>query len=343
MNNLKTAMKTQNYINLKGYEQSSDLQFSRDALATELPFALYDAFTDTPFSGSQAAVVLEASSISYENRARIAHEIGSPATSFVNAVNGNHVTVQFFSTFMELPMCGHGTVCLITHLVESGLLPCENKAWHEVHLNLPNTKARVEYRRNSDARIEVRLDVKPASFTTANLNFSELARILGIDNKDYSANLEPKIATADFIHLCLPMRDLKAMKSLQPDFAALASFCKSNGLETVATFTTQVVESGRDIHVRDFCPAVGVSESAAAGTTNAALASYLLLNDIVAPADKTNTLTVNSEQGIELGRPSKVSTVITMADYQIARLQVGGVASRILHGSLNAAMGLHNE
>jgi len=331
-------MKSQDHINLKECGQSPDLQFISDAHATQLPFAVYNAFTDIPFSGSQAAVVLNASSISHKNRSRIASEIGYPATSFVNTVDGNQITAQFFSTVMELPMCGHGTVCLITNLVESGLLPCENYDWHEAILILPNTKARVEYRRNSKARIEVMLDVKSSKFTAANLNFTELAQILSIDKKDYSVNLEPKISTADFIHLCLPMRDLKAMKSLEPDFIALAKFCVSNGLETVATFTTQVEESSQDIHVRDFCPAVGVNESAAAGTTNAALAHYLLHNGIVSPSDMTNKVTVKSEQGIELNRPSKIRTILTTSDDQISRSQVGGVATLILNGWLNAGI-----
>ena len=79
-----------------------------------VPFAMYDAFTDAPYSGSQAAIVSHASNISCESRAKIAREIGVPATAFVNEVSGNRIDVQFFSTVMELPMCGHGTVCLIT-------------------------------------------------------------------------------------------------------------------------------------------------------------------------------------------------------------------------------------
>ena len=64
----------------------------------DVPFAMYDAFTDVPYSGSQAAIILNASNISSENRARIAREIGAPATAFVNAVNGNRIEAQFFST-----------------------------------------------------------------------------------------------------------------------------------------------------------------------------------------------------------------------------------------------------
>jgi len=299
-----------------------------------LPFALYDAFTEVPYSGSQAAVIFQASLISQENRMRIAQEIGAPATSFVNSVIENRVEVQFFSTVMELPMCGHGTVCLITRLVEFGLLKCESDSIHEAILVLSTGEAKVEYCRNIDGRIEVMLDINVPKFKPANLDFTELGKILDIKPLDLSTGLRPEIASADFVHLCLPMRDLKAMKVLQPNFPLLSKFCMKNGIETVATFCLEVTESSRDIHVRDFCPAVGVFESAAAGTTNAALAVYLFYNSIVGRNVARNII-INSEQGIELGRPSKVTTAIAFSDRKIKRLQVGGIASLVIEGSIN--------
>lgn len=315
-----------------------NIQNTSTTQATDVPFAMYDAFTDVPYSGSQAAVVLHALDISPKNRARIAREIGMPATAFVNAVSGNRIDVQFFSTVMELPMCGHGTVCLITRLVELGLLPCDGNSWQIAVLDLPKGEAKTEYRRTAEDRIEVMLDVATAKFSPARLDLVELTQILGVDLSEISDELPLEVATGDFIHLCLPMRDLAAMRDLQPDFASLAKFCVSNGLDTVAAFSTEVVDGTNNLHVRDFCPAVGVSESAAAGTTNAALSSYLLRNGRM-HADIEGKVQVRAEQGIELGRPSIVTTRIKIKDAYIARLQVGGVASRIIEGVLNVNIG----
>lgn len=328
-----------------GWSYQTNLETSqmniRDGLniqKADVPFAMYDAFTDVPYSGSQAATILEASNISSESRVRIAREIGAPASAFVNVVNGNRVEVQFFSTVMELPMCGHGTVCLITRLVDLGLLLDDDKNWKEAVLDLPKGEAKVEYRQNNAGRIEVMLDVAVAQFTPANLDLADLLQILGVGVTDISDEHPLEIASGDFIHLCLPMRDLNAMRDLTPDFEALAQFCISNGLETVAAFSTEVVDEKNTIHVRDFCPAVGVAESAAAGTTNAALSTYLLRNGCV-QADATGNVEVRAEQGMELGRPSHVTTRIKMKDRQITRLQVGGVASRVIEGVLNINLG----
>ncbi|UTW08224.1 PhzF family phenazine biosynthesis protein [Pseudomonas benzenivorans] len=310
----------------------------KDKGAIDLPFAIYDAFTSTPYSGSQGASILNASDIPPQMRPLIAKEIGAPATAFVDMCTENQIKVQFFSTVAELPMCGHGTVCLITRLVDAGLLACPETGIAEAILNLPKGSATVEFGRNAESRVEVMLDVSPATFTGSNLDMERLAFLLGVTVEDFSTDFPAEVASADFIHLCLPMRGLAAMARLKPNMDALAQFCRENGLETIATFSTEVQQPGRTVHVRDFCPAVGVAESAAAGTTNAALATYLLRKGIVLPGANGDVL-VQAEQGMELGRPSHVTTRITLRDSEIERLQVGGVASRVIDGKLQVLLG----
>jgi predicted PhzF superfamily epimerase YddE/YHI9 len=46
-----------------------------------IPFALYDAFSDTAFGGSQAGVVSDASGLDIETMQRIARELGAPPTT----------------------------------------------------------------------------------------------------------------------------------------------------------------------------------------------------------------------------------------------------------------------
>ena len=112
----------------------------------------------------------------------------------------------------------------------------------------------------------------------------------------------------------------------------MVDFCNAHGIETIAVFCREVEDPENTIHVRDFCPAVGVTESAAAGTTNAALTSYLLRHDLL-PAGK-KVISLNAEQGLELGRPSSIQSIVTLADGGISRLQVGGVATKVFDGKV---------
>ena len=122
------------------------------------------------------------------------------------------------------------------------------------------------------------------------------------------------------------------MRTIAPDFGAIVDFCHAQDLETVAVFCRETERPSNTVHVRDFCPAVGVAESAAAGTTNAALSCYLLRHGLI---DRTQEmLVVEAEQGIELGRPSSIQSVLRQRDGVIDRLQVGGVATRVIDGHI---------
>jgi PhzF family phenazine biosynthesis protein len=291
--------------------------------------ALYDAFSEVPFGGSQAAIITDAGCIEPAQRQRIAREIGMPATAFVDAYGADWIKLQFLSTVMELPMCGHGTLCLLTHMLESGLLA----ATHDVELHLPRSTANVSWSKTASGRYQVMLDITPPRFAAAPPHSDELLRLLGLDAKALSAELPLETARGDFIHLVVPLAGLSQMRAIRPDFDGMVRFCHAYGIETIAVFCLDTEDPARQLHVRDFCPAVGVSESAAAGTTNAALTSYLLRHSRINVDGRE--FTVDAEQGIELGRPSSIKSCGTVDDVgDIARLQVGGIATRIFAGQI---------
>ena len=288
--------------------------------------ALYDAFSATAFGGSQAAIISDAANIPFAQRQRIAREIGMPATAFIDACGDNWVRAQFLSTVMELPMCGHGTLCLATHLTESGHFTHLD----EIELQLPQSSARVSLGRDHNGRRRVMLEVKAPGFTSAPPGLDELLSSLGVTSSVLSTTCPPEVAQGDFIHLVLPVADLAAMRAISPDFPAVVRYCQQHGIETVAAFCLETENPSCHLHLRDFCPAVGVAESAAAGTTNAAVSSYLHRHGLV---EKSSTeITVLAEQGIELGRPSQIETRLEIDQGNIQRLWVGGIATRVFQG-----------
>ncbi len=292
-------------------------------------FALYDAFSEKVFGGSQAAVITDAAGLAIELRHRLAREIGMPATAFVETWGDDWIEAQFISTVMELPMCGHGTICLLTHMAESGLIEFDRD--HELELRLPQTSARVTLERVGGGRIRVMLDVDAAAFEAAPPGLEQLLSKLGLEQGMLDAELPAETARGDFVHLVLPLAGLDAMRAIQADFGGIVDYCHQHGIETVATFCREVERADSTLHVRDFCPAVGVSESAAAGTTNAALTAYLLRHRLLPQHGQVQVL---AEQGIELGRPSSIESRVAMHDGQIQRLQIGGFASRVMQGQV---------
>ncbi|MCK5683061.1 PhzF family phenazine biosynthesis protein [bacterium] len=298
-----------------------------------VPFAVYDAFTDIAFGGSQAGIVLNASSIDSETRLKIARELGFPATCFIYDCVNNSVTVRFQSTEQEYSMCGHGTICLMTRMIELGLLNWQNREILDVELIVNSTIAHVEIHRQKNDRVLVMLDIQPPKFNTDVPDIQKLATLLNINNSDYDKVLPIEKACGDFNHLIVPINNLDAMQRIKPDFQNLKQYCLDNAIDTVATFCREVKKTGYDVHVRDFCPAVGVAESAAAGTTNAALTSYLIHHNLK-NEDANGQIIVLAEQGLEIERPSTIRSLVSMHAGKINRLQVGGVATKVFTGKL---------
>ena len=299
-----------------------------------LPFALYDAFSDTAFGGSQAGIVSDAERLDVDTRRRVAREIGAPATGFVTESGDRSIGAQFLSPIAELPMCGHGTIGLMTRMVEQGILNWNGSDRIGVELRLPSATAAVEISRREDGRPLVMLDIQPPSFREDTLDAEHLGRLLGLGQEDFGQNWPMEIASGDFVHLVVPVKDLGAMRKITPDFGGLVRYCREHGIGTVAVFCTEVERPDHTLHVRDFCPAVGVQESAAAGTTNAALTSYLIRHDIVRE-NSGGRVVVQAEQGHEIERPSSIRSIAAMEGNTIVRLQVGGVATKVVDGQLH--------
>ena len=298
-----------------------------------IPFALYDAFSDLAFGGSQAGLVSDAARLDADTRQRIASEIGAPATGFITASSEVSVSARFHSTRMEYPMCGHGTICLMTQLIEQGILKWNGTERIEVELIMPTATAAVEIYRRHDDRPLVMLDVNPPVFRKDNLDFERLAGLLGLGIEDYRQELPLETVTGDFVHLVVPVRSLAAIRRIKPQFEGIIQFCLEHKLDTVAVFCTEVERPGNTLHVRDFCPAVGVPESASAGTTNAALTAYLIRHEIVRE-NSDGQVVIEAEQGHEISRPSSIRSVVSIDDGSIARLQIGGVATKVMEGRL---------
>ena len=222
---------------------------------SSFPFALYDAFSAAAFGGSQAAIITGAAAIDRDVRQRIAREIGMPATAFVDDFGDDWIKVQFMSTVMELPMCGHGTLCLLTHMLELGFINLDKNLSQEVSLRLPKSTASVALDLRADGRHQVMLDIKPPVFEAPPPHSGRLLQLLSLAADALASDLPIETARGDFIHLVVPLAGLEAMRAIRPDFSGMVEFCQAYGIDTIAVFCSETENPHHQIHVRDFCPA----------------------------------------------------------------------------------------
>src|SRR5438067_8021461 len=81
-----------------------------------------DAFTDKPFTGNPAAVVLRDEAPSDEWMAAVARETSFPDTAFVilEAVPDADFRIRWFTPLEEVDLCGHATLASAHCLLEDG-------------------------------------------------------------------------------------------------------------------------------------------------------------------------------------------------------------------------------
>jgi trans-2,3-dihydro-3-hydroxyanthranilate isomerase len=289
------------------------------------PFIVYDCFSDRRFGGNVGGVVLNADNLDPQTMQKIAREINAPVTGFVTHQQGREISVRFFMPSSEIAMCGHVTVGLFSYLTEE--LGVTDATFS---MKTPAGTVAVQVSGDGTALPHVFMGVGLPEFRPANLPAADLAQALGLQENVLSVLNPPEIAKAGLNHLFVHMPSLEAVQNLAPDFRKLTELSNDIGVHTVACFAMQTETPENTLHIRDFCPAVGANEVPASGTTNGALAGYLVRYGLVAQGAQI----VLAEQGNELGRPSLIRCDITSENGVLGNVRVGGQAVASLKGTI---------
>ena len=88
----------------------------------KIPFYVVNAFTDKPFNGNPAGVVLEADDLNRNLMQKIAAELKCSETAFVSTSKNATFRVHFFSPLKEVDLCGHATIATFYTMAKSGIL-----------------------------------------------------------------------------------------------------------------------------------------------------------------------------------------------------------------------------
>ncbi|MHA2377598.1 MAG: PhzF family phenazine biosynthesis protein, partial [Candidatus Thorarchaeota archaeon] len=87
----------------------------------ELNYAHVDAFTDVPYGGNPAGVVLGADRVSEDTMHRIAREMNVRETVFVSGSKIADYRFKYMTPSGEIDFSGHSTIAAFHILIEKGL------------------------------------------------------------------------------------------------------------------------------------------------------------------------------------------------------------------------------
>lgn len=291
-----------------------------------------DAFSDVPFGGNPAGVVLDAIGLNHIQMLKIAREMNLSETAFIFPLNNNvaDYEVRFFTPTQEVDLCGHATIASFFALASKSMITGRDT----VKIVKQKTKAGILpvelYFKDSKIHSVMMTQAKPKFLFNVE-NICELADIMGLNAGDIGIDgyfLIPQAVSTGLTDIMLPVKSLSALKAINPNYDKLAQYSNKLNIIGVHAFTLETEEESSTLACRNFGPAAGIDEEAATGTSNGALGAYLVKNDVL---KFENNLTIICEQGYYMQRPSKIIVKLEGCKDDLT-VKVGGSAIIVSSG-----------
>lgn len=292
-----------------------------------------DVFTDRAFGGNQLAVFTDARGLTAEEMQTVTREMNYAECSFVFPSDHPDAAkrVRIFAPATELPLAGHPTIGTSYVLAWEGAIPLWG-AVTEVTLavGVGPTPVVIEQR---DGRPSFVWMTQPSPvFGRVRDDRRRVAAALGVDASDLHATWPLQVVSTGVPFLYVPLRSLAAVAACRPDAAALAALFAGDASAALLVFALETVAPDAAVHARMFGPhALGIPEDAATGGAAGPRGAYLARHGGL-PAGSEARFIV--EQGVEMGRPSRIHVEMRPQGEDIAGPRVGGQAVIVGEGAV---------
>ena len=277
-------------------------------------FVIADVFTDQPFSGNQLGVFPDAQGLSDRAMQAIARELNFPETTFVLPP----LRVRIFTPNSEMQFAGHptvGTAAVLAHLrkmdlparivLEEGIGPVP------VELTRRGTHIYAEF------TIE-----KPVEAPAERPEKSAAAAALSLPQ---SAVLETWFASGGVRFAFIRLADKAAVDRAELDRAAWTKHFRNAWASQLYFFA-----GDQEVYARMFAPQLGILEDPATGSAAVALAGVCAAR---LPAAE-GTFTWRIDQGVAMGRASRLEASAEKRGGRVVRVKVGGATVICAEGTM---------
>jgi trans-2,3-dihydro-3-hydroxyanthranilate isomerase len=281
-------------------------------------YTLLDVFTTRPLEGNALAVVHDADELDEPTMLALARETRLSETTFVQRahVAGADYRNRIWTVERELPFAGHPSLGTAVAIARA-----EYGQGHRELRYVQQTGAGLQ-------PIDVRLEGPHAAYASMlqepawhgpELPRAELLDAIGLTPEHADRALPPQLVGTGLTQLIAPLRDLDALAGARPDWPAVERLLALHGA-TVLYAVVCVPAAGR-ARTRAFVSAA-VGEDPATGSAAGPLCAYL--------AARAACPAVTIEQGIEIGRPSRLEAAM-----EGERPRVGGDVVVLADGTLH--------
>lgn len=261
-----------------------------------MKYFVVDAFTDRPFGGNPAGVVLLGQGTPFPEDKLMQHvaaELRYSETAFVQQNGDAEFTVRYFTPLSEVDLCGHATIATFGLLRREGIIAVGSTC-------LNHTLA-------GDLQVQVNghvmMQMAEPQVIVPLLDVDFLHEIMAGRQPMEWTSMPIEVISTGLPDIIMPVGSVESLNALKPDMDKLTEL--SRELNVVGVHAFAFGDDGYTAHVRNFAPLYGVPEESATGTANAALTYYLYRRNVVKHDEECQFM-----QGEVMDRPSVVATVL---------------------------------
>ncbi len=289
-----------------------------------------DVFTDRPFGGNQLAVFPDASTIPDALLQDITREFNFSEVTFCYAPRdaANTRRVRIFTPGGELPFAGHPVIG-----TAAALALVEGVSGDAYRFELGVGVVPVSVRSASDGIAWARLSaVRMPESGPPVPTLTTLAEMLSLEPADVcGGTMSPQAISCGTPFLLVALKTVAAVKRARLRLDKWEPVLRKSWAPDLFIAAKDPDTSPMHWRARMFAPALGIPEDPATGSAAAAFAGWLALKEGARDGQWSWTI----DQGIEMGRPSRLEIEAEKAGGAVTAVRVAGNAVLMGEGRLH--------
>jgi len=291
-----------------------------------LSMAQWDVFSSKALEGNSLAVFFDGRGLSDAEMQSIAKEMNLSETTFILPSDAgiereSGVRVRIFTVQEELPFAGHPT--LGTAFALRGYTGAKEIA---LELNVGKVPVRFEDPVGRAAFGEM-TQVDPVFGMQHDRE--AVARATGLHVEDFDPSLPIETVSTGLAYTVAPLKSLEVIQKLRVDLNRANEYLERTGGKFLYFVARETVDLAARLHARML---FYNGEDPATGSAAGCAAAWMVAHGVAKPDEH-----VLIEQGIEMGRPSRIFVRAAFQksnDNRVVNVRVGGNAIEVMRGEV---------
>ena len=292
-----------------------------------LDYETVDVFTTRPFGGNQVAVIRDARGLDTETMQRITKEFNYSETTFVlPPPEGSDCVAQvrIFTPTNEIPFAGHPNVGTAWAVASMGEL-FGSKVGERFAFDELAGKVDCQVRRENGEIVAASIAAPGPLEIGEELDLGVVAACISLpEGAIETARHGPQQVSVGLTFVVTELKSLEALGAAKPNGAAFTAAHERYRHPHLFSIFMYTRVGPNHLRARMFAPLNNIPEDPATGSASAATAAFL------AQLDDAESMDLIIEQGVEMGRPSRLELSVRGPE-----VHVGGPCVPVMKGVLS--------